>query len=80
VGVEVYLHDLLNELLLTLLALVLGLVGLSKVVLGGVQLEMRADDDEVVEVGVVPVGRTGIGDMETAQRLELHEVLTEEML
>lgn len=41
---------------------------------------MRADDDEVVEVGVVPVGRTGIGDMETAQWLELHEVVAEEML
>lgn len=81
VRVEVYLQDLLNELFLALLPLLLaGFILLREVVLGGVELEVRADDDEIVEVGVVPVGGAGIGDVETSQRFKLHEVMAEEVL
>lgn len=41
---------------------------------------MRANHYELVEVRVVFVGRTGIGDVKTAQRLKLHEVMAEQML
>lgn len=41
---------------------------------------MRADDYELVEVGMVLVGRAGIADVKTAQRLKLHKIMAEQML
>lgn len=53
---------------------------LAQIVLGGVQLKMRANHYELVEVRVVLVGRAGIGDVKAPQRLKLHKVMAEQVL